>query len=156
MWIPPSHYRSAFLQVLERRRNQFTSRSENDRGIQFLRRFGVTRARPFGSQFSRKGPMPLVARECEHARTPIFRNLDRDVRRRAESIKSERLAAFDFRNAQTTKSDDARTQQRRSLQILKSVRQFVDEVFARDDVFRVAAVDCVAGKSRCVAQIFFA
>jgi hypothetical protein len=52
------------------------------------------------------------------------------VGRGAESEESDVIASTDLRNAQTAVADDARAQERRSLQIIESGGQGKDEVLA--------------------------
>src|SRR6202034_1216270 len=81
-------------------------------------------------------------------------HLNRDVRRRSESVKREATSAFDSRQAQRTKSDDAGAQKRCGLLIDKCFRDPVDEVLGFSGVFPISAVDRISGKRGMVAEVF--
>ena len=83
-----------------------------------------------------------------------FKNCDLrdDVGSGAEPVKAEtfRIAAF----AQSAKSDQARTQQRRSRDIIELIGKMKTEAGVSDGEFRVTAVDGITGKTRARAKIF--
>ena len=85
---------------------------------------------------------------------PVQRHLNRHVRCSAKTIKSEPPARLDPRKTQRAEADNPRAEERRGLLIWKPFGDFVDEVFGRDDVLRVAAVDRVSCERRVVAKIF--
>ena len=82
--------------------------------------------------------------------------MSRSMPSSAETINAQRAAAGDTGNAQAAETDNPGTQQRRGLKIAKAFGKGVDEVFMRDGVFGIAAIDGVAGKLRRVAKVFAA
>ncbi len=98
--------------------------------------------------------MTNVTRGSKHFHAPVPRHLNRHVRRRAEAIKAQASARFDPGKPQRPEPDDSCTEQRRSLFIGEFCWNSVDEIFRRNDVFRITAIHAVAREHRVVAKIF--
>ena len=80
--------------------------------------------------------------------SPVTRHLNGHMRGSAKSVECESGTLLDARQAQRAKADDSGAQQRRGLLIGKGFRNGIDEILRRDRVFRVAAIDGVAGERR--------
>src|ERR1700730_10772079 len=100
--------------------------------------------------------MTRVARRGVHRHVPIPRHLNRHMCRRAKTVKSQAPTGFDPREPQASKSDDSRAEQRCSLLVGKSFGKRINKILRRNDVFRVAAIDAIAGERRMVTKIFLA
>src|SRR5262245_21355462 len=103
--------------------------------------------------------MPLVAGEDVNVNAPMARDLDCDVRRRAESIYAQTFAgrrAGNARQPQRAKADDARAEQRRGLFVAESFRNRIDEISRSDDEFGVTAVDQPSSERGVLAKVLFA
>src|SRR5262245_59362855 len=103
--------------------------------------------------------MPRVTGESVNVNAPMTRDLDRDVRRRAESVYAQTFAgrwAGNARQPQRAKADDARAEQRRGLFVAEGFRNRVDEISRGDDVFGVTAVDQPSGERGVLAKVLFA
>ena len=148
------HEDAAFLQSFQRGRNELAGGRKNNGGIEFFRRLIRCFARPHRAELQRKLLMLRAARGRVNFRAPVARHLNRDVRGRAETVKSEPPAALDSGKAQTPKADDPGAQQRRGLFIGKRFGNRINERLGCDRVFGVAAVDRVAGERRMIAEIF--
>ena len=74
-----------------------------------------------------------------------------DVRRCAKAVNAEPPRIADF--SQTSIADQPRAEQRRGCNIIVSVGNSKAETRVRDCVFRIAAVDCVTGEARPLAQV---
>src|SRR5580704_6359947 len=78
------------------------------------------------------------------------------MRRSAKTKQPYTLSLLGAGSAQDAKTDDARTQQRRGVQIVQLRRQRKYEVCPGRRVLGVTSVDGVPGESRRVAEIFIA
>src|SRR5690348_13313510 len=153
---PAEHKHAALAEGCERCGNYFSSRGEDNRGVELFRR-GIERSTgPSRAQLKRKLLVASVARRSIDLDVPVSRNLNGDVRRRAESIESQPPAFLDPREPQASKSNNSGAKQGRGLLIGKSLRNRVNKILRRNDVFRVTAIDGVSGERRTVAKIFFA
>src|SRR5580700_1195110 len=84
------------------------------------------------------------------------RHLNRHMRRRAKTIKSQPPAWLDTRKPQAAESNDPRAKQWRGLQIGESFGNRVNEILRRNDIFGVATIDAVSSERRVVTKIFIA
>src|SRR5205085_9196875 len=79
---------------------------------------------------------------------------------RAEAVDAEPCAppTCAFKSGQTQRpiADDARTQKRRSLQIVEAFRQTIDKTCGRDRVFSITARHSSTRKLRTLAQVLAA
>src|SRR5262249_10470616 len=103
--------------------------------------------------------MPRVAREGVNVNAPMARDLDRDVRRRAEAVNAQPFTgrrAGDARQPQRAEADDARAEQRRGLFVVEGFRDRVDEISRGDGVLCVTAVDQPSGERGVLAKVLFA
>src|SRR5206468_4220626 len=90
-------------------------------------------------------------REREHAPPLPDGDLADDVRRGAEAVQPEPRAVA--RERQRAVTDQARTQQRRRLQVGVAVRNGEAEALVRHHPLRIATVDRVAGKAGAQAEV---
>src|SRR5262249_15713600 len=100
-----------FLQNLQSRNHQLAGGREDDRAVEFDRRIVVAAARPRRAKIICKLPMPRVASESVNVHAPMPSDLNRDVRRRAESLNAQTFAgrlAGNPRQSKRSKADDAR------------------------------------------------
>src|SRR5579863_1057186 len=104
---PAKYDRSAFPQNLQRSGNDLTRRRKNNRRIKLYRRSVKRIACPFRAKFECEPSMPFVASQRINLRLPMQRHLNRKVRRRAKTVKSEPIALFHSGESQRTKSDDS-------------------------------------------------
>src|SRR5262252_6364749 len=103
--------------------------------------------------------MPRVAREGVNVNAPMARDLDRDVRRRSESVYAQPFSgrrAGNARQPQRAEADDARAEQRRGLFVAEGFRDRVDEISRGDGVFCVTTVDQPSGERGVLAKVLFA
>src|SRR5947207_13243311 len=84
------------------------------------------------------------------------RELERQMRRRAETIGPQPPAALDPTQSQATESDDPGAQQRRRLKIGERLGDRIDEALRRHDVVGIATVHRVTREGGVLAEIFFA
>src|SRR5262245_24568748 len=150
---------AAFLQNFQSRNHQLARGREDDHAVEFDRGLVIAAARPHRSEIESEAPMPRVASEGVNVDSPMPRDLDRDVRRRAESVKAQPLAgarAGDARQPQRPKSDDPRAEQRRGLFIVENFGNRIDEIRRGDGVFGVTAVDQPSGECGILTKILFA
>src|SRR5687767_10383258 len=102
--------------------------------------------------------MPLVAGEGVNVHAPMARDLDRDVRRRAESINAQTFAgrrAGAYGEAQRAEADDACAEKRRGLFVAEGLGNRVNEISRGDGIFSVTAVDQPAGERGVLAKVLF-
>jgi hypothetical protein len=85
---------------------------------------------------------------------PVSRDLDGDVRRRAESVQPKPLTRFDSAEPQRAIANDARAEQRRCILVRKDRWDRVGESRGDDGILRIPAIDLIAGKPRSLAQVF--
>ncbi len=145
---------AAFFQRFQRCRKNLSCRRKDNGGVEFLGRFVKRSSSPYRAQFQRQFLMTRVARRCKHLHAPVPRYLNRNVRRRSESIKAQPPACFDAREPQRPEADDSRAKQRRGLLIGKAFRNRINKIFGGDNKFRVAAIHAIAREQRSVAKIF--
>src|SRR5581483_7014502 len=148
-----AHHHSAFVQRLERWRNQRTDWSKDDGRIQRFRRQSIGAACPGRAEFAGELLPLLVARPCEGKNLPALMtgDLDNDVRSRAEAVnpQSLRLASF----GQRAIPNHARTEQRRSLGIGIFWRHGKTKPFICHCVFCVTAIERVPRKLRILTKV---
>jgi hypothetical protein len=150
---PGQGERSASVQRAQSRRHDLAGRCKDDRSVQFVRRLVHRAADPHRAQFMGQRPMLFLERTNIHRTTPRTRNLNRDMRARAEPIEAEALARLDTAEPQGAIPDDAGTQQRCRFLVREPRRQRICVTSRHDRIVRIAAVDLVAGEGRAQAQI---
>src|SRR5512143_2778876 len=75
------------------------------------------------------------------------RNLDRDVRRGAESVQTEPLARLNAAQPQRPKADDAGAEQRCCFFIAKDRGNGIGKVSRHDGILRIASINLIAGEA---------
>ena len=83
-------------------------------------------------------------------------HLDGEMRRGSKPEKAHPLSGLCARDTQAAKSNDARTEQRGSVEIIEFGWKRKYEIGARQRILRIAAIDGIAGKSRRIAEILVA
>jgi hypothetical protein len=78
------------------------------------------------------------------------------MRRCAKAKESHALTTVDFRHPQTAEADDPGAQQRCGMQVVQSFRQRKDKIIPGHGIFRIAAIDHVAGEFQCIAEVLTA
>jgi hypothetical protein len=84
------------------------------------------------------------------------RYLNRNVCRRAETIKPQLLSCGNRAHPKAAVANDSRAHQWRHLLIGKLVGDYVNEILWRKRVFRIAAIHCISRELGRIAQIFLA
>src|ERR1700756_2753020 len=138
------HQRSSFIQSCQRRRHQLTGRSKDDGSVQFFRWIVHGAADPFRAEFRGQAAMLFLSGTDENIRSPITRHLQADVSGGPETVNSQIGAPLYAGNTQASKANDSGAKQRRCLQIVKSVRDGVNEILFSEGVLGIASVDRVA------------
>ncbi len=92
------------------------------------------------------------SRESVHLPTLGDRNLRKNVRRRAETVEAKPLRVAG--EAQCAIADKAGAQKRCGVRIVVTLRHTQTEPPVGHQVFRIAAVQVVAGEARLVAEVF--
>src|SRR5215203_16992 len=89
-----AHHASTLFYRLERQRNEGADRSEDDGGIERLRRHLVRPAGPYGTQRFCEGLRGLVSAPGKRMNTAALRDcyLRENVRRGAETVDAERAS----------------------------------------------------------------
>src|SRR5205085_9522312 len=131
---------------MKRDRYKRARRRKDDRGIKFDWRRVVCVAHPRRAKFGGECLM-TGAVACGHIdfSAACARHLYRDVPGRAEAVDTDprarpiRALCAKPRQTQRTIADDARAQERRSLQIVKPFRQTIDETRGRNRVLSITA-----------------
>ncbi len=96
----------------------------------------------------------LAAREGVNLAAPVPRDLNAQVRARAEAVQPQPLAMLQIRQADRAVADDPRAEHRRDFHVAEAFRDGDGVVFVRGDVLGIAAVGGVAREQRRVAQVF--
>ena len=96
--------------------------------------------------------MRFAARGNVHLAVPGEQDRDCQVGGGAEAEQAHMLAGLNSGNTEAAKTDDARTEQRSGMQIVKLAGQRKDEVPARYGIFGVSPIDGVTGEGRRIAR----
>src|SRR5206468_2576894 len=91
---------TALLEEAQRGGNQLAGRREDDRSIEPFRRSIGDAAGPYGAETAREISVLRLARHRVDLRSPVPRDLDRDVRGGAESVEPEPAALADRRESE--------------------------------------------------------
>ena len=150
------HQRSAFIERTKRGRYNLTGGSEDDGGIQALRRLFSGAASPDGAQFECQLSMFFVARAGVNLDSPEARHLQSNVGCRSEAVNAQAAAGLQTRQFQRPVSDDAGAQQRSRLQVRKSGRKVIDKRGRGDGVGGIPAIHRVAGEIGRFTEILLA
>ena len=89
-----------------------------------------------------------------HVTLPRLQYGDGEVRRRAETEQANSLALLNPGNPKRAKADDAGTEKRGRVQVIKTFGQRENKIRTRDRIIRVSAIDAVPRISRRVTKIF--
>src|SRR5215831_2680801 len=137
----------------ECRRYELPDRREDDRGVELLRRRLVGAPRPLRSEPPRERLSLRISWACEreHAAPLVERDLDDDVRRRTEAVQAEALGVA--RECERAVADQAGAEQRRELEVGRSLGKREAEALVRHGELGVAAVPVVAGELRVIAEV---
>ena len=146
---------AAPVQGTQGHRNQVAGRSEEDGGIQRIRRLllgapGEGRAQLKGQAARFRRPRHHV-----HAGAPVEGDLCRQMRGSAEAVDPQPAADGQLGAAERAVADDPRAQQGRRLLVREARREPVGEVLGHGDEFRVAAVAVPAREHGGEAEVLF-
>src|SRR5216684_870109 len=72
----------------------------------------------------------------------------------AKSEEADTVASLNTGDPQAAKANDARAQERRSVQVVQLWRELKHKVAAGRGILRITAVDGVSREYRCIAKIF--
>ena len=142
--------------------DQRAGRREADGAVELLRRLLLGPADPRGAELARQLLVPLRAREDIHLALPVPRDLQDDVRRRAEAVQAEpkalsvsrRAARPDAASPQRAIADDPRAEQRRGFVIAVALRDRIREIRRDARELSEAAVRVEPRELRLLAEIF--
>ena len=124
----------------QRRDDHRPHRGERHGGVERPRRGVVVAAGPGGAEPLGKLALALRPGEHGHRAAPVQRDLDREVRRGAEAVEPDPRARLDPGDPQRPVADDARTQERRRLEIGERIGEREDVVAPGRDQLGVAPV----------------
>jgi hypothetical protein len=86
---------------------------------------------------------------------PVYSHLDSDMCRSTESIQSQPLTGLDLAEPQGPIAYNPRTQEWRGFFLREDLRNDVCKCLGDNDVFRIPAVNAVAGEAGFLTQILF-
>src|SRR5258708_23451335 len=104
----------------QRARDERPDRCKDNRAVQFGGRLFFGAANPGRAAFAGKLLMLFAAREYENLTAPMQRHLDRKIGAATISEHSQSFTMLKIGQLQRTLADDARAQQRRSIDIRES------------------------------------
>ena len=147
---------AALRERAQRERNERTNGSEDDGGVQLLRRSLVRAAGPDCAELARERLPLFVARtrEGENAASLVPRDLRDDVRGRAEAVEPEPLGVA--REPERAIADQAGAQEGSCLETGIALGKCQAKTFIDDGVLGIAAVQVVAGEPRVVTEVLAA
>lgn len=146
--------RASLAKAAQRVVNDLTGGGEDDARVHRLGGRIAGPARPRCAQLAGVAAMRFAARENIDFATPVARDLNHHVGRRAKTEKPEPPAGANFAQAQTPIPDHARTQQWSRLRVGNSFGEPMRERRRNRAILRVAAFVGVAREARIVAEIF--
>lgn len=150
------HQRSAFPERFESSRHDLAGWGEYDRTVQRNGRGVDGASGPDRAEFQRELLMAGVASTRINFVSPMARDLNRDVRSGAESIKAQASASLGVSNSEAAKPNDSRAEERRGCKIGESVGNWIEEAFLCEGIFGVPSIHGIAGECRMITEIFFA
>jgi hypothetical protein len=145
--------RSSFAKGVEGGWNDGSGGGEDDGCIELDGRLFEGVASPLCTEIEGEALVADVARHRIYLYFPVERDLNGQVSCGAETIETKFTAGLDAREAKRAKSDYSSAQQWGGLLIRETLRNRVDEIFRRDNILGVSAIDGVPGECGVVAQI---
>src|SRR5262249_26792274 len=138
------HY-TAFTQARQRSDHYFAAWRKRYCSIQLHWRAVVFFSNPLRAQRFRQLAVRLAAGRDVDVAIPGLQYAHRQVSRCAKSEDPNPIALFNSRNSQRAEPNDARAQQRRCMKMIEAGWNRKTKIGASQSVFRVAAVDRIAG-----------
>src|SRR5579875_1632154 len=110
---------TAFAQTAEGRKDNIAAGRERDRPIKLLRRFFRFCSHPGCAERLCQLSMRFAAGRDIDLAIPVLKDCDGEMSGGAEAEESNSISVFDASDANTAKTDDARTEQRGSLHVIE-------------------------------------